>query len=209
VLEIGPGLGYWVDIFSQFNQRQEDGSRRLTMYGVEPNPQVHAGLQENINKAGLKDVYQIAPVGIQSLSTLDKQDSRFAALQKGQVDCIVSFLCLCSIPEPEENIRELYQYLKQGGRWYLYEHVQTRGFWLQLYQRKPTQRRMLSSWGADSLMIGFVNIFWPRCLNGCQLCRNTKQTLLDAGPWSRVDLTRHPEDPWHAVVPHVVGVLQK
>ncbi|KAH7318196.1 methyltransferase [Stachybotrys elegans] len=186
VLDIGPGPGYWVDIYSPFNTPE----KQLKIYGVEPNPDVHASLSQRVEAAGIKDVYRIVPAGIQSLSSLDQQDNDLSSIAPGSVDCIVSFLCLCSIPEPEKNIRELHRYLKKGGRWYLFEHVQVKATWLKPYQR-------------------FVNIFWPQALNGCQLCRNTEKTLREAGDWERIDLTQPSEEPWHQVVPHILGFLQK
>lgn len=53
------------------------------------------------------------------------------------VDCIVSVLCLCSIPDAKTNIAELYRCLKPGGRWYVYEHViafPEQGWGMRLYQ---------------------------------------------------------------------------
>jgi SAM-dependent methyltransferase len=115
VLDIGPGLGYWVDLYAQtavplINEdgpvRRRDGKDKgiTKVYGVEPNAQSHPGLRSRANAAGLE-------------------------------------LCLCSIPEPEKNIKELHSYLKPGGRWYLYEHVAVKGYWpMQLYQRRSLQR---------------------------------------------------------------------
>ena len=76
------------------------------------------------------------PVG--KLSSVTRYEE--TGVQKGSVDAIVSLLCLCSIPEPDRNIKELHSYLKPGGRWYLYEHVAIKGYRpMQLYQRKWSQ----------------------------------------------------------------------
>jgi SAM-dependent methyltransferase len=123
VLEIGPGSGMWVSLFSGQGQ-----VRRI--YGVEPNAAVHGLLQSQIDAAGLRDVYEIVPVGIQDLA-------RSGRVERGSVDCIVTVLCLCSIPDPKANIAELYGYLKPGGRWYVYEHVRcwrSQGWWMRFYQ---------------------------------------------------------------------------
>lgn len=45
-----------------------------------------------------------------------KVDGTDKPIGKESVDCIVSILCLCSIPEPEKNITKLYELLKKGGR---------------------------------------------------------------------------------------------
>ncbi|KAF1931242.1 S-adenosyl-L-methionine-dependent methyltransferase [Didymella exigua CBS 183.55] len=195
VLDIGPGLGYWVDLYARTDVplvSEDDSVRRrygkgkgiTKVYGVEPNAQSHPGLRSRANAAGLEYVYEILPVGIEDIA-------KKTAVKKGSVDAIVSLLCLCSIPEPEKNIKELHSYLKPGGRWYLYEHVAVKGYWtIQLYQR-------------------FVNSFWPHALGGCQLCRDTEKLLREAGSWSKIDIAQPPIEPWHAVVPHIFGTLTK
>lgn len=139
VLEIGPGLGFWVDLFANFKEpgtgrktrsRTSTGGsgEQLKVYGIEPSTDSHATLKKHIREAGLEDTYEIIPAGIESLTRFN--------IELGTVDCIVSILCLCGIPEPEKNIAELYKYLKPGGRWYIYEHVQTKGIFMQFYQSK-------------------------------------------------------------------------
>ncbi len=130
VLEVGAGSGMWVDVFKNRDggdegsatttRRRGTGARVTKVYGVEPNKDVHAELHQRIRDAGLEGTYEVVPVGIESLDDPSKWDGR---IEKGSVDCIVSILCLCSIPDPERNIKELYGYLKKGGRWYVYEHV--------------------------------------------------------------------------------------
>lgn len=159
VLEIGPGSGMWVSLFSERylgsgdgkatgagtasgsdapppkavnglgRSRQGESRTPVThVFGVEPNAEVHHLLQQQVRSAGLDSVYEIVPVGIEDLASS-------GCVPKGSVDCIVSILCLCSIPDPERNIRELYSYLKPGGRWYVYEHVKHEGYWgMVLYQ---------------------------------------------------------------------------
>jgi len=145
-IEIGAGAGYWVDIFADKHMHTADNgasgmgrTKSVTrVYGVEPNPNQHASLRRHIAEAGLEGVYEIVPVGIEDLGGgtpgSKKWDGR---IEKESVDCIVTVLCLCSIPEPQRHIRELYGYLKKGGRWYFYEHVQCDVSWyMKLYQRK-------------------------------------------------------------------------
>ena len=93
---------------------------------MEPNPDSHAALSNRVQELGLEGVYEVLPVGIQDVSKVKLSNG---TIEKGSVDCIVSILCLCSIPEPEKNIAELYGYLKKGGRWYLYEHVKIQQGW--------------------------------------------------------------------------------
>jgi SAM-dependent methyltransferase len=126
VLEIGPGSGMWTSIFSP-----KYLPSITKVYGVEPNPAQHPALQRQIAAAGLDDgTYEIVPVGIEDLAASGR-------VPLNSVDCIVTIMCLCSIPEPEHNIRQLYGYLKPGGRWYAYEHVKCfreQGVGMRLYQ---------------------------------------------------------------------------
>ncbi|KAK8083375.1 S-adenosyl-L-methionine-dependent methyltransferase [Apiospora saccharicola] len=215
VIEIGAGSGNWVDIFSDKylqprvgssgaevtgtgtaatqrgggEKRKKSAREPITrVYGVEPNCDQHASLRRKVKENGLEGVYEIVPVGIKDLGDSAKWGSR---VEKGSVDCIVSVLCLCSIPEPRDNARELYGYLKKGGRWYVYEHV-----------------RRDEGWGMRTYQ-AFVNLFWPHFLGGCQLCRPTEQWLREAGPWEKIDVG-HPEDEqWHHTLPHILGVFTK
>ncbi|KAL1864902.1 hypothetical protein Daus18300_007469 [Diaporthe australafricana] len=133
VIETGPGTGMWVSLFSKLHT---SGRGITRIYGVEPNTDIHAALRKNVAAAGLQDTYQVVPHGIEDLA-------KSGSVPKESVDCIVSILCLCSIPDPDHNIKELYGYLKPGGRWYVYEHVRCEserlrecGLFMRIYQEK-------------------------------------------------------------------------
>lgn len=148
VIEVGAGSGMWADVFSKIGgaeEQQVDGVRRrgvrpgsgLTkIYGVEPNPQSAEALRQRVKDVGLDDVYEVVPVGIESLSDPNAWSGK--AIEPGSIDCIVSILCLCSIPDQDENIKSLYKLLKPGGRWYVYEHVKAErgGILVSIYQRE-------------------------------------------------------------------------
>ncbi|KAG6359360.1 hypothetical protein INS49_012881 [Diaporthe citri] len=170
VIEVGPGTGMWVSVFSKIHT---SGKGITRIFGVEPNTGVHAALRKNAAAAGLQDTYQVVPHGIEDLA-------KSGSVAKESVDCIVSVMCLCSIPDPEFNIKELFGYLKPGGRWYVYEHVRS-----------------------------LVDIFWPTVIGGCQLCRNTPKMLREAGPWTKIDLEQPSGEPWYHPLPHIMGVLTK
>ncbi|GAW19820.1 hypothetical protein ANO14919_093110 [Xylariales sp. No.14919] len=215
VIEIGPASGLWVDLFSdrhlyeddsavaggQKQQESANGLRRRAdtarsqitrVYGVEPNASHHAALRRSVEAAGLKDVYEIVPVGIEDLSSSNNGKKKWEGnIEPGSVDCIVSVLCLCSIPNPKRHIRELYALLRPGGRWYIYEHVKAEYSWyMRLYQR-------------------VVNLVWPHLIGGCELCRPTEKTLREAGPWTSIDVSQPPDEPWYHCVPHILGVFTK
>ncbi|KAK4040300.1 S-adenosyl-L-methionine-dependent methyltransferase [Parachaetomium inaequale] len=181
VLEIGPGSGMWTSLFTP----QTLPSIRK-VYGVEPNTTVHPLLRQQITAAGLTETYEILPLGIEDLAASGR-------VPLASVDCIVTVMCLCSIPEPRHNMAQLYGYLKPGGRWYAYEHVKCfreQGWGMRAYQ-------------------AFLNILWPRLIGGCEMCRDTGKWLKEAGPWSKVDLCQLEGEPWYFTMPHVIGVLTK
>ncbi|KPM35051.1 hypothetical protein AK830_g11523 [Neonectria ditissima] len=201
VLEIGAGTGMWVDVFAKVGKSiaTEDGSEDVRrrkgaaglkrVYGIEPNPQSAATLRRRVQELGMEDLYEVVPVGIEDLNDPTAWAGR---IDPGSVDCIVTILCLCSIPEPEKNIRLLYDCLKKGGRWYAYEHVQVErgGFFVWLYQR-------------------FINLAWSNVMGSCRICRATGKTLREAGPWEKIDLAQPSDEPAYQMVPHVLGTLTK
>ncbi|CAM1500810.1 Fc.00g099720.m01.CDS01 [Cosmosporella sp. VM-42] len=201
VLEIGAGSGMWADVFAKIgagkdevgNVRQRKGAAPglKRVYGIEPNPTSAAALRQRVKDVGLDGTYEVVPVGIESINDPTAWDGR---IEPGSVDCIVTILCLCSIPEPEKNVKLLYDCLKKGGRWYAYEHVQIDaklgGILLHVYQK-------------------LTNIIWPHFIGGCELCRATGNTLREVGPWEKIDLETPPDTSPYEVLPHVIGTLTK
>ncbi|EEY14445.1 conserved hypothetical protein [Verticillium alfalfae VaMs.102] len=214
VIEVGAGSGMWVNMFAKVG-----GVRRV--FGVEPNAASQSALRRRVQEAGLDGVYEVVPVGIEELGDASRWDGK---IEPESVDCIVSILCLCSIPDQEANIATLYGYLKKGGRWYVYEHVQAKSnLFMKLYQRRslsPAPRSThffarLSPWTIFpfdcplTTLPGFVNLFWPHVIGGCELCRDTETALRNAGEWQSFELAQPPEEPWYHTLPHIFGVLTK
>ncbi|KAK4162663.1 S-adenosyl-L-methionine-dependent methyltransferase [Cladorrhinum sp. PSN259] len=178
VLELGPGSGQWLPTLALFPSITK-------VLGVEPNTGIHPLLRAQIAKHNLHDRYTIVPCGVEDLAT--------SGVEKESVDSIMTVLCLCSIPEPEKNIKELYTYLKPGGRWYVYEHVKVfpdAPRWLAIYQ-------------------SVLNLVWPQFIGGCEMCRDTPKWLKEAGPWSEIDLSKPEASVWYETMPHIIGVLTK
>ncbi|KAJ4863120.1 methyltransferase domain-containing protein [Trichoderma breve] len=203
VIEVGAGSGMWADVLARFRENTSDAdnaaglrNRKTTgghitkIYGVEPNPISAKALEKRVKDLGMDDIYQVVPVGIESV---DDPSAWNGKIEPGSVDCIVGVLCLCSIPEPEKNIKLLYKLLKPGGHWYVYEHVKVwrGGPLISLYQR-------------------FTNLIWPHFLGGCQLCRDTEKNLRAAGPFQEVDLAQPAErSSSYQILPHKIGTLTK
>ncbi|KAK4138934.1 hypothetical protein BT67DRAFT_446931 [Trichocladium antarcticum] len=197
ILELGPGSGMWTSLFAPrsaiFDPAQPGGARAppLTkVYGIEPNTTIHPLLRDQIARADLgPTTYEIVPLGVQDL----KHAPERYRIQPNSIDNIVTIMCLCSIPEPRENMAELYGYLKPGGRWYAYEHVKchaSQGKGMSMYQ-------------------AFLNCIWPHIIGGCEMGRDTGKWLREAGPWRKIDLCPLENEPWYYTMPHVIGVLTK
>ena len=132
VVEIGPGSGEWVNLY--------DKEKVTKIYGIEPNKDHHELLRSRVKEAGLSDVFVIVPVGVEELGEM--------WVGKGEVDTIVTIQCLCSVPKPREMINAVYGYLREGGRWIVYEHVIThQGGLIAAYQGE-----WQSSWRVSSLI---------------------------------------------------------
>lgn len=122
-LDIGPGSGQWLPCYSKV-----DSPEITKIYGVEPNPGMHAALRAKIREVGLEGTYEIIGCGAEEVGMK-------GGIQRESIDTIITVQCLCSIPTPEKVIRELYPLLKPGGKWLVYEHVRTKyqnqfvGYW--------------------------------------------------------------------------------
>lgn len=120
VLEIGAGTGMWAKLVAE-----QPGVDRV--FGIEPNRASGRVLRGVVEREGLAGRYTIVPAGIEDAGEW---------VERGSVDCIVTILCMCSIPDPKKIAREVYGYLKPGGRWYVFEHVRAEevGWWMRCYQ---------------------------------------------------------------------------
>ncbi|GAB7345500.1 hypothetical protein MBLNU457_3820t2 [Dothideomycetes sp. NU457] len=110
VLEVGPATGIWMEELSQVA-----ATGAITdIYGLEPNLHFFK-MDQNRRKFGLEKIYH--PIN-DDISGLESH-----GIQKGSLDTIITIHVLCSVENPEEVVRELYEYLKSGGQWLVYEHV--------------------------------------------------------------------------------------
>ncbi|KAF2157711.1 S-adenosyl-L-methionine-dependent methyltransferase [Myriangium duriaei CBS 260.36] len=179
VLDIGPGSGQWVYMYSPKRNRK---IKRI--YGVEPNREHHPALRKAVREAGLEGVYQIVGVGAEEL--------HLAGVEMGKIDTVVTVMVLCSIPDPKRVIGEVYKYLRPGGRWIVYEHVRT-----------PWLKEFVGWWQRK------IDPIWRTCFDGCRLIRPTEEYLKDAGSWSEIDLRPCEGEGIYTVIPHAMGHLTK
>lgn len=187
VLDIGPGSGSLVSLFS-------DNPNITAIYGAEPTVGLHAPLKERIREAKLTDKYHVLS------STADKSELLAALAKegvkpspKGNFDTIVCIRVLCSVPNLNETIRELYSLLRPGGDLIVVEHIK-------------------NPWTTNGSILGrlmqmlYTFLGWTFFLAGCEMHRDTPAALKRGGAWEAVDLKTNFE--WSAL-PYVSGSLTK
>ena len=81
----------------------------------------------------------------------------------GSFDTAVSTLVLCTVPDPEGALREIHRVLRPGGALLYLEHVHA--------DSDPGRARWQRRW----------NPLWRRLMGGCELTRQTGETIQSAG----------------------------
>lgn len=109
VLEVGPGVGSQLDRF--------DKSKIDHIYGVELNPAFVPPLLAEVEKAGLQGNYTIISGAVGDERLLVEH-----GIKAGSVDSIVCIGTLCSVNNPEQTMRWMYELLKPGGVFIFWEH---------------------------------------------------------------------------------------
>jgi hypothetical protein len=86
----------------------------------------------------------------------------------------------------------LYSFLLPGGQWLVYEHVAAE-------RRYPLSR----------FLQNIYQMPWPWLLGGCNINRDTEQSLKGAGEWEKVELGRPTNENGWELLGHVEGRLIK
>ncbi|MBR9866603.1 MAG: class I SAM-dependent methyltransferase [Oceanospirillales bacterium] len=144
VLEIGAGTG------TSFNCYQSQVSE---VYALEPDTGV-------MQKA--RSVLSGLPETQRDKIQLLVADAMNIPLADNRFDTVVCFLVLCSVPEPQQVLQEVYRVLKPGGQLLFFEHVLSDNVAVQRWQHR-------------------LNPLWHRCAGGCQLNRETAGLIVRAG----------------------------
>lgn len=186
------------------------------IYGAEPCLGLHKELRAKAFAEGLGEKYHILPSGAassqlipalrasQSESQSPSGDSASALeaydqdARSGIFDTILCVRVLCSVPEMETTVRELYGLLKPGGRLLVTEHV--------VNPWREAKGSVLAR-----IMQGFYQMIgWSFFVGDCCLNRDTETVLRRAadvdGGWESVDLER--SFGWSAL-PYISGSLVK
>lgn len=201
VLDLGTGSGDWTYMFT--TARNQNITRVLFL---EPNTHFHPKLRKMAQAVGLNGRYEIIGGGVEEL---DNQ-----GVKKGTVDTVVTVHVLCSVSAPEPVVKGLYEYLRPGGQWLVYEHVKVRegGSVASTFQGERFCSRT-----KNDVLIGHswpsftdtINFFWPICFDGCSLTRDTKNLLLRVGKWEVADLAPGSNEGQFNMLPHIRGALTK
>ena len=173
------------------------------LYGAEPCKSLHSAIRAKAEAEGISSKYHILPTGVAATelipalresSVLDAYD---ADPSVGIFDTILCVRVLCSVPEMERTVAELYAMLKPGGRLLVTEHVVN------------SWRRGKGSFIARIAQWGYMFFGWRWFIGDCALDRDTERVLRGAAGergWESVELERSFE--WSAM-PYLSGVLVK
>lgn len=186
MLDIGPGSG------TQMPYLRSPAIRAI--YGAEPCVDLHGELRASAQREGLHDKYRIVPSsvvaaellpalqkdGVVSAGTNSVEDLR--ATGGGVFDTIVCVRVLCSVPEMEKTVAELYGLLRPGGKMLVTEHVVN------------PWRTAKGSFVARFMQSLYQALGWSWFLGDCCLTRDTGEVLRRAadvdGGWEVADLER-------------------
>lgn len=185
VLDIGPGSG------TQMPYLRSPAIRAI--YGAEPCVDLHGELRASAQREGLNDKYRIVPssvVAAELLPALQKDGVVSAETNSvddlrahgGVFDTIVCVRVLCSVPEMEKTVAELYALLRPGGKMLVTEHVVN------------PWRTAKGSFVARFMQSLYQALGWSWFLGDCCLTRDTGEMLKRAadmdGGWEVADLER-------------------
>jgi Methylase involved in ubiquinone/menaquinone biosynthesis len=112
--------------------------------------------------------------------------------EAGAFDAGVAALVLCTVPDQEATLAELYRVIRPGGELRFYEHVVGHGKWESRFQRF-----------ADAT-------FWPHVAGGCHLARDTTSEIEQAG-FQIETCERFPftPAPFLPPDPHILGIARR
>lgn len=139
VLEVGVGTGLNFPCYGEIE----------ALHGVEPDPY----MLERANRRGQDLPYPIDLIAVGGES-MPYEDQTF--------DTVVATWVLCTIPEPEKALAEMYRVLKPGGRLLYVEHTRSKN-------------------RVASVIQNGLNPLWKAMAGGCHLNRDSVSMIHQAG----------------------------
>ncbi|KAL1860191.1 hypothetical protein Plec18170_002140 [Paecilomyces lecythidis] len=177
-----------------------------TIYGAEPCVGLHNELRSRILAANLQDKYRILTCGAEKqtlIPALQKAGVDVPSVEDkeksgGVFDTILCVRVLCSVPDPERTIADLYDLLKPGGQILVTEHVVN------------PWRRPKGSVVARLAQVIYELLGWRFFMGDCSLNRDTAKWLRQAaekdGGWEVDELEEHF---WWSPIMYISGRLVK
>ncbi|KAF9894086.1 hypothetical protein FE257_009059 [Aspergillus nanangensis] len=194
VLDVGPGTGTQMPLLVSPNIK--------AIYGAEPCHGLHAELRAKVEAEGLAKKYTILPCSVVASDLIPAMQKEGLLINHnaggGVFDTIICVRVLCSVPDMNRTIRELYTLLRPGGKLLVTEHVVNP--WMT--PKGSIVARLFQA------TYGFLG--WSWYLGDCCMNRDTETALKKAadrdGGWESVELDR-----WFggSPLPYISGVLTK
>jgi ubiquinone/menaquinone biosynthesis C-methylase UbiE len=171
VLEIGSGPGL---NFPHYPSEVRE------VIAVEPEP--------TLREASI-DAASNAPVPVRVTSGLAED----LPLEEASVDAAIASLVLCSVPDQQTALRELWRVLRPGGELRFYEHV------IPHHQPKRGLIQLADHSG-----------IWPRIAGGCHPARDTTAAIAQSGfTIEQIDRFDFAASWLEPAIPHILGVARR
>ena len=141
VVEIGVGPG--------LNLQYYNIEKVNKVIGIDPSDELNKIAKKNADKVNLDIEFNLS-----SAESID--------LPTSSVDSVVCTFSLCSIPDPNKALNEIFRILKPGGKYFFCEHGISPDTTTRVFQN-------------------VTNIFYPKLSGGCHANRDIPKLITDAG----------------------------
>ena len=141
VVEIGVGPGLNLQYYNLDTVNK--------VIGIDPSDELNKIAKKNANKVNLDIEFNLS-----SAESID--------LPTSSVDSVVCTFSLCSIPNPQKALKEIYRILKPGGKYYFCEHGISPDLSTRVFQN-------------------VTDIFYPKLSGGCHANRDIPKLISESG----------------------------
>ena len=141
VVEIGVGPGLNLQYYNLDTVNK--------VIGIDTSDELNKIAKKNANKVNLDIEFNLS-----SAESID--------LPTSSVDSVVCTFSLCSIPNPQKALKEIYRILKPGGKYYFCEHGISPDLSTRVFQN-------------------VTNVFYPKLSGGCHANRDIPKLISESG----------------------------